>query len=252
MTTTSPLPLHPSLRIDPRHNGPRRHANGGFACGTFADLVGGTATVALHHPVPLARPFAVRDSSVARVVYDGAQRIATVTSAAPFVVAPPVLPDRWEAATARRAHPFVHNRHALSDCVVCGPRREDGLRVTPGPLVDHPDVLASPYDPRPAFALDGHATPASVWGALDCVSFPAALYRSRTLALLGSLTAHRTREIAIGEQLVAVGWTLGSGTRSHRTASALVAENGDVVASAMAVWVEFRNQRLARIAGRWL
>ena len=248
MTTTT----HPPLLIDPRMNGPRRHANGGFASGTFADLVGGTATVTLHQRVPVGRPFAVRESSPAQVVYDADERIATVTAADPFVMTPPVSPDRWAAATARRSHPFTNVRHTLSDCVVCGPHRADGLRVTPGPLRDHPDLLASPYDPPAAYAVDGVATRASVWGALDCVSFPAALLRSGTLALLGSLTAHRIREVAVGEPLVAVGWTLGSGTRSHRTASALLDERGTVVASARAVWVEVRHQRLARIAGRFL
>ena len=43
--------------IEPRMNGPRRRANGGFAAGTFADLVGGTATVALRRMVP---PFVER------------------------------------------------------------------------------------------------------------------------------------------------------------------------------------------------
>jgi hypothetical protein len=248
MTTTT----HPGLLIDPRLNGPRRHANGGFASGTFADLVGGTGTVALHQRVPVGRHFSVRDSSVGKVVYDGGERIATVVAVDPFELSPPVQPTRWEAATARRAHPYNNVRHALSDCVVCGPNRTDGLRVTPGPLVDHPDVLASPYDPPPGFSVDGFATAASVWGALDCVSFPAALLRSGALALLGSLTVHRLRAVAVGEPLVAVGWTLGSGTRSHRTASALLDEKGAVVASARAIWVEVRHQRLARMAGRWL
>lgn len=240
------------LVIEPRMNGPRRYANGGFATGTFADLVGGTATVVLHRRVPLARPFTVHASGTGKVVHFGDQHIATVTPAEPIVLEPPVRPDRWAAATARRAHPFTDARHTLSDCVVCGPRRHDGLRVTPGPLVDHPDVLASPYDPTEGFAVDGVALPASVWGALDCVSFPAALLRTGTLALLGSLTAHRGREVRVGEPLVAVGWTTGSGTRSHRTASAILDDRGVVVASARAVWVEVRNQRLARIAGRWL
>jgi hypothetical protein len=155
MTTTT----HPGLFIDPRMNGPRRHANGGFASGTFADLVGGTATVALHQRVPVGRPLSVRDSGVARVVHHGDERIATVAEADPFVMQPPVRPTRWDAATARRAHPFTDVRHTLSDCVVCGPHRTDGLRVTPGPLVDHPDVLASPYDPPAGFAVDGIATP---------------------------------------------------------------------------------------------
>lgn len=242
-----------SLRIDPRWNGPRRRANGGFASGTFADLADGTATVTLHRGVPLDRDLLAlpqTDGTVA--VLDRARRIATVEPADPFVGVPPVRPTFEQAEDARRAHPWRDLRHALSDCVVCGPRRTDGLGVSPGPLAADPDVLAAPFVPRHLYADHGTALPASVWGALDCVSYPAAPGRANRLAVLGSITAHRTREVAVGEHLVAVGWTLGSGTRSHRTASALLDEDGVVVASARTVWVEVRRQRLARLVGRWL
>ena len=112
-----------------------------------------------------------------------------------------------------------------------------------------PGILAAPYDPPAHFATDGTALPASVWGALDCVSYPAAVLAAGRIALLGSLTAHRTRDIAVGEPLIAVGWTIGSGTRSHRTASALLDEDGGVIASAHAVWVEVRRQRLTGSPG---
>lgn len=249
--TTDTRSLTTDLRIERRHNGPRRRANGGFATGTLADLVGGTATVTLHHGVPLDRSLAVADTEDGLGIFHADTRIATVVPAEGFVHEPPVRPTRAEARAARAAHPFLDQRHALSDCIVCGPRRADGMRVTPGPLAAHPDVTAAPYDPRADLARDGVALPESVWGALDCVSYPAALTRTGRLALLGSLTAHRTREIAVGEPLVAVGWTLGSGTRSHHTASALLDEDGTVVASARAVWVELRHQRLVRIVGRW-
>jgi len=74
----------------------------------------------------------------------------------------------------------------------------------------------------------------------------------RRRRFLGRQESYRTRDIAVGEPLIAVGWTIGSGTRSHRTASALLDEDGTVVASAHAVWVEVRHQRLVRLAGRWL
>jgi hypothetical protein len=183
---------------------------------------------------------------------DGLDTIASVEPAGPFVLEPPVRPSYAQAEEARRDHPFRGVRHTLSDCVVCGPDRSDGLRVTPGPLAGHPGILAAPYDPPVWFSADGLATPASVWGALDCVSYPAHLLADRRLALLASLSVHRTREIAVGEPLIAVGWTLGSGTRSHRTSSALLDEDGTVVASARAVWVELKHQRLARLAGRFL
>jgi hypothetical protein len=251
MTTDTFSRTH-DLKIQRRFNGPRRRANGGFATGTFADLVGGTATVTLHRGVPLDRPFGVAGTAERLDILQGTTRIATVTPAEPFVHEPPARPTRGEAEAARAAHPFRDARHALSDCIVCGPHRADGMRVTPGPLAAQPDVAAAPYDPRPDLARDDVALSESVWGALDCVSYPVSLTRTGRLALLGSLTAHRTRDIAVGESLVAVGWTLGSGTRSHRTASALLDEDGAVVASARAVWVELRHQRLARVAGRWL
>ncbi|MET1059460.1 MAG: hypothetical protein ABWX84_07670 [Nocardioides sp.] len=238
--------------LEPRMNGPRRHANGGFASGSFADLVGGTATVTLHRRVPLGRTFGVLETPDGLSVLDGDAPVATVRPVSPFVLEPPVRPTFAQAEEARRAHPYVNRRHPLSTCVVCGPRRPDGLHVTPGPVRYQPGILAAPYDPPAHFATDGHALPASVWGALDCVSYPAAVLAADRLALLGSLTAHRTREIAVGEPLIAVGWTIGSGRRSHRTASALLDEDGRVVAAAHAVWVEVRHQRLVRLAGRWL
>ena len=252
-TTTEPASVagtHPALH--PTMNGPRNKANGGFAAGTFAALVGGTATVNLHRPVPLGRPFGVAWSGSSCTVTDGLETVASVLRSDAFVLDPPARPSFAQAEAARRAHPYRGVRHTLSDCVVCGPDRTGGLRVTPGALAGHPGVLSAPYDPPAWFAVGGRATHASVWGALDCVSYPAAALADGRLALLASLTAHRTREIAVGEPLVAVGWTRGSGTRSHRTASALLDEAGTVVASALAVWVELKHQRLARLAGRWL
>lgn len=252
-TTSEPTTVAGTyLALHPTMNGPRNKANGGFAAGTFAALVGGTATVNLHRPVPLGRPFGVAWSDSGYAVMDGLQLVASVARSGPFVLEPPVRASFAQAEAARRAHPFRGVRHTLSDCVVCGPDRTGGLRVTPGPLAGHSGILSAPYDPPAWFSLDGHATHASVWGALDCVSYPAALLADGRVALLASLTAHRTREIAVGEPLVAVGWTVGSGTRSHRTASALLDEEGAVVASARAVWVELKHQRLARLAGRWL
>ena len=242
------------LALDLTMNGPRNKANGGFAAGTFATLVGGTGKVSLRRQVPLGRAFGIAQvpQSGWYAVMDGLETIATVERTSPFVVEPPARLSFAQAEAAREAHPFRGVRHTLSDCVVCGPDRTDGLRVTPGPVAGHPGLLAAPYDPPLWFSRDGYATHASVWGSLDCVSYPAHLLPEGRLALLASLTAHRQREIAVGEPLIAVGWTIGSGTRSHRTASALLDEDGTVVASAHAVWVELKHQRLARFVGRWL
>jgi hypothetical protein len=241
-----------AIRLDPRENGPRGKSNGGFACGTFADLVGGTAEVRLAAKIPLGVDLTAQvDGMHARVWADG-RLLATVRATDSFVLKPPVSPTFDEAVQARLRHPFRGVKHPLSNCVVCGPQRSDGLRVTPGPLDGHPDILATPFVPTDQFAIDGQVRVAAVWGALDCPSFPAASMRLRRLSLLGSLEAHQIRPIEIGERLVVVGWTIGEGQRSTRTASAIIDRNGVVVASARAVWVAVRHQWAAKAIAKVL
>jgi len=236
------IQLRPTIRLDVRENGPKGASNGGFACGTFAGLVGGTAEVRLAAPVPLGVDLdTLVDGSQAEVRLAG-RTLATIRATEPFVLVPAERPTLDQAVRARRRHPFLGVKHPLSDCVVCGPERTDGLRVTPGPLDDHPDVLAAPFLPTDRFAVDGRVRAAAVWGALDCPSYPAAEARSRRLGLLGTLEAHQVRPIQVGEELVVVGWTVGVGERSNRTASAIIDRDGEVVASARAVWVTMRDR----------
>jgi hypothetical protein len=242
----------PTLRIAAELNGPRHHANGGFASGTFASVVAGTSEVRLLRKIPLERALRpVRTADGGFEIWDRSARIAWVRPRAAFRHHPPVRPTAQQAQAAREAHPFRGIRHALSDCVVCGPDRLDGLRVTPGPLAAEPDVLASPFVVQASYARAGLASQESLWAALDCVSFPASLIPTQTLAWLGSqsVTVHRTP--SVGERLVAVGWTSGAGNRSHSTAAALIDESGSVVASSKAVWVEARHQRWLRWVGRF-
>ncbi|WP_168627462.1 MULTISPECIES: hypothetical protein [unclassified Cryobacterium] len=243
-----------TLRIDARLNGPPDSANGGFASGTIAETLGGTASVRLIRPIPLDNPLEVEidvDGITASVTDSHDQVVAEVRRVDPFTMMPPVVPSFADAEAARAASPLQGARHLLSDCVVCGAARRDGLGVTPGPLVNRSDVLAAPFAPHERDATDGVVHPAAVWGALDCPSYPATFLRDRRLGLLGTLTAHRNRDVFLGERLVAVGWTIEQHGRSAQTASALLDERGDVVASARAVWIELRHQWLVRLVGRF-
>jgi hypothetical protein len=242
-----------TLRLDPRLNGPLRSANGGFASGVIAQTVGGTASVRLVRPIPLRTPLEVErdvDGTHARVTDPGHRLVAEVRRVDPFTMTPPVKPGFAEAEAARAASPLHGARHLLSGCVVCGPERRDGLGVTPGPMLHRSDVLAAPFVPQERDATDGVVRPEAVWGALDCPSYPAAAMLGRRLGLLGTMTAHLHRDVFVGERLVSVGWTLDGGRRATRTASALLDERGDVVASARAVWIELKHQWLVRLAGR--
>lgn len=237
------------VTIDTRLTGPRRSANGGIAAGTFAALAGGTARVRLHRPVPVGRPLRVvaGDGGDVRVLHGG-RDIAGVTPVAAFEVEPPVTPTLDDALEARRAHPLHGVRHPFSDCVVCAPERPDGMGVVWGPMRGRPDVLLAPFLPTARDADGDVVRPAAVWASLDCPGYPAALLARRRLALLGTLAAHRLRDVRVGERLVVVGWSLASRGRVHDTATALLDEDGALVASARATWVELRHQRLAWLA----
>ena len=243
-----------TLRINARLNGPPRSANGGFACGTIAEAIGSTASVRLIRPVPLETPLEVAadaDRPFAQVIDSRHHLVAEVCQVDPFTMEPPVKPGFADAEAARAGSPLQGARHLLSNCVVCGPERRDGLHVTPGPLADRSDVLTAPFVPLERDATDGVVHPPAVWGALDCPSYPAASLREGRIGLLGTLAAHLNRDVHVGERLVAVGWTLEKHGRSTRTASALLDERGDVVASARAVWIELRHQSVVRLAGRF-
>lgn len=239
------------VAIDARLTGPRRSANGGVAAGTFAALAGGTARVRLHRPVPVGRPLGVLAGADGAVrVVDRHGDVASVTPVAAFEAHPDVTPTVDDALEARRAHPLLGVRHPFSDCVVCSPGRPDGMGVVWGPMRGRPDILLAPFLPTARDAVDGVVHPTAVWAALDCPGYPASLLARRRLALLGTLTAHRLRDVRVGERLVVVGWSLAQRGRAHDTATALLDEGGALVASARATWVELRHQRLARIAAR--
>ena len=242
-----------TLRFDARFNGPPRSVNGGFACGAIAETLGGTASVRLIRPVPLEEPLEVGvalDGQSAEVTDSGHRLLATATKVDPFTMIPPVRPRFGDAEEARAASPLHGARHLLSNCVVCGGQRLDGLGVTPGPLTNRRDVLAAPFVPHERDTAGGVVDPAAVWGALDCPSYPASSLLDRRLGLLGTMTAHRNRDVFLGEQLVVVGWTVQRHGRVTDTASALLDENGDMVASARAVWIELRHQWLTRLVSR--
>lgn len=242
-----------TLRFDARLNGPPRSVNGGFASAAIAETLGGTASVRLIRPVPLEEPLDVSvaiDGQSAEVADSGHRLLATATRVDPFTMIPPITPRFGDAEEARAASPLHGARHLLSNCVVCGAHRADGLGVTPGPLTNRRDVLAAPFVPHERDTADGVVDPGAVWGALDCPSYPAASLLDGRIGLLGTMAAHRNRDVFLGERLVVVGWTVQRHGRATDTASALLDENGDVVASARAVWIELRHQWLTRLVSR--
>lgn len=223
--------------IGARFNGPPTTANGGYACGVFAQFISGPAAVRLRQPPPLDTPLVATTDGDRVHITSGGTLIAEAEPARHDFAEPPQRPSLAEALDAARRHPWRGVRHLLSDCFVCGPERADGLGVTPGPLDGAEELTAAPFVPGPGFATGGVVDPAVVWAALDCPSFPADALRVGRVALLGTLEARLNRDVLVGERLAVVGWTRSLNGRKLQSASAVVAEDGSVVAQALATWI---------------
>jgi hypothetical protein len=242
-----------TVLVDRHLNGPRGFANGGFAAGSIAQHVDSdTVTVVLQRPVPLGRSLMVADDGDGRIVVQDRRKVVALARPGTLVdAAAPDAPSFAEAEVARSHHPLAGVRHLLSDCVVCGPRRVDGMHVTPGPIVGDGDRLAAPWTVTGAFAHAGLAWYTAVWAALDCTSYPAAALERGILCLLGTMTARVDRRPQVGEHLVVHSWTRHAHGRRFDTSVAMVDARGEEVARADATWIALAHQRTPAMV-RWL
>lgn len=244
----------PQVQIDPRFHGPPHSANGGYVCGAVATLTDTPVAVSLRVPPPLAHPMAAtlgEDGGVA--LHDGDTLVAEAVPADPVAVEPPMEVDLDLARTAMDGYLGFHD-HMFPTCWVCGPERPDGdgLHLFTGPVPGAPEgtgLVASTWTPD-ADVDDGtgHVAPEHVWAALDCPTFFGAVAGDGTLrpALLARLNAHLVAPVRIGEPHVVLGWaTDAPDGRKHHGASAVLAADGTVLASAVALWVTLSAEALA-------
>jgi hypothetical protein len=165
--------------------------------------------------------------------------VAEAGPALPLDLEPPHRPTVAEAREAAR-HCFVAP-DLLACCYVCSPRRADGLGVTFGPLPSDPAMtggllLADATVPN----ARGFVLPEIAWAALDCPSYAPPLWDRERPSLLARMTAELLEPIALGQPVVAVGWTLGGEGRKHESATALLAADGRILALSRALWIELR------------
>jgi hypothetical protein len=221
------------VRIERRFCGPPASGNGGYVAGLLAAELGGSdCEVMLKAPPPLERPLAIGRDGPSVLLRDGDKVIA---AAAPAQVERklPRAPSLAEAMAAQanyagfRAHPFP-------GCFVCGPEREegDGLRIFPGPVAGG---VAAPFAPGAGLCRDGLLGCEFVWSALDCPGYFAVQDRAGP-ALLGKIAVHVAQPIRCGEDLVVLGWPIGSSGRKHRAGTALF-RGGEALAWAAATWI---------------
>jgi hypothetical protein len=212
-----------------RFNGPPDSAHGGYACGLVAAILGGVAEVTLRRPPPLDRELAVARDDGRVVIRDGEALVAEAERVTLDVEVPAPVSVEEAAAASRRYAGFLH--HAYNTCFVCGPGREDGLRVYAGPVERRPGLVASPWTPGE------DVRPELVWAALDCPSGWAVDDFQREGVLLGRMAAAITCLPQPGERHVVMGWRIGEDGRKRFAGSALLTADGDVLARARSTWI---------------
>ncbi len=218
-----------TITIPRRFNGPPESANGGYACGLVAGLLGGEAEVTLRRPPPL-------QTSLSAVVADGRAEVrdgdVLVADAERRAVEVDVLePVSLQEAEAARARYPGFRRHAYSTCFVCGPERADGLGIFAGP-VEGRDIVAAPWLPPP-----GEVPAELVWAALDCPSGWAVDEFSREGVLLGRLAARIAASVEGGRAHVVLGWPTGAEGRKRFAGSAVFTGDGRLCAYARSTWL---------------
>jgi hypothetical protein len=242
-------PVPDSIVIDSRFNGPPDSANGGYTCGLLAAAIEGPAEVTLRQPPPLERELHVsRDDGDGRVLlFDGDGLVA---EGAPVQPDWPV-PDAVALEEARGAVPgsmFLMRPRPFPTCFVCGNDRvaRDGLEIYPGPVTGRENLHAGTWTPDGSLVDDsGAVRPEVVWASLDCptsspvANRPAPDGTLRPIVLARLAVDIRAR-VAPGVEYVVTAWRIATDGRKRHAGSALFTPDGELLASARALWIELK------------
>lgn len=205
-----------------RFNGPPGSGNGGYTAGLIGTLLGGAATVTLRKPPPLDVAYEVRNSGEGLAAYCGGELIMTAAPATDR----PTAPD-WREPASAGAYPGFTD-HPFPTCYVCGPKRDDGLAIYPGPLADGGTAAS--------WRVPSDVGPVTVWAALDCPGGWAIIAPGRPY-VLGRITVAIDEVPDPGQECVVIGECTGVEGRKGFVRSGLYAPDRRPIAAAEAVWI---------------
>ena len=232
-----------SLTIPAFFNGPPTSANGGYTCGRVAQLVGAdVAEVSLRSPPPLDKPLEVSRDGDRVTVTDGDALVAEGKPSELLLDVPDAVPAAEVAGAQERGPERWSAGHPFPTCVVCGPGREDGLKIFPAALPGRDGLFGATWTPDESLdGGDGLVRPELVWAALDCpTSAPVGNWNAGPAIVLASLTARLGCPVQVGEPHTILSWTLGQDGRKKWGAAALYDSSGTFTCASRALWIELR------------
>lgn len=215
--------------IEARWNGPPGSGNGGCTAGLVASALArelSGAVVTLRQPPPLETPLRVTPQGDGAAVYAGEVLVAEADPAELTEQPVPPVPLA-DAVAAAKAYPGFEE-HPFPTCYVCGPRREDGLRIFPGPCPD--GGTAAPWH------VPADVTAATVWGALDCPGGWAIIAPGRPY-VMGRMTTRVDAVPQPGTSCVLTGAVSEVEGRKAQVRTALYGADGELLAQASATWI---------------
>ena len=227
--------------VDKRFKGPPTSGNGGYVCGLLSQFVDGPAvSVRLRLPIPLDTELEVREAEGGVVLLNGDAFLAEARPAE-IALKPPACPSREEAEEASRRYRGFTS-HWFPCCFVCGPDRDDGLHVFPGPVVGG-ERVACPWIPDESLTADGGSVSTEfLWAVLDCPGAFAFTQPAGQAIVLGELQVEIFGGVSVGERCVLVAWQIASRGRKHHTATALFGESGACRALGLATFLTVPEQ----------
>ncbi|MBM2822344.1 MAG: hypothetical protein HW413_1090 [Thermoleophilia bacterium] len=222
------------ITFERRFRGPLTSANGGYACGRLAAYVEAEdVEVTLRQPPPLERSLVVRRDDDVVVLLDGDAVVAEARPAAVDLEPVPAI-SLEEAEAARERHVRGWSPE-FGECFVCGDRSSgDGLGIRVGPVLGREPLHAAPWTPS-------ESAPEMVWAAIDCPGAYAVGAEGRGEVVLGRMTARVLRVPSSGERCVVTAWPVGEDGRKIYAGTALLTEDGELLAVARQVWIEPRS-----------
>jgi hypothetical protein len=224
-----------SMIIPHWFNGPPDSGNGGYSAGLLAtghgeDAVRDGVTVVLRSPLPLDTPLNVSPDATRLRLYHGERLLAEALPGR--VEASPIPAVPYETAVAATAGYPGRGDTPFAHCFVCGPGRQDGIRLAPGPVAA--DTVAAPWTPDASL----EPRPEIIWAVLDCPGGWVGDLPERP-ALLGTMTARVPDLPAVGEPCVVLGRLLRRDGRKMFTTTTLYGQDGRLLAQSDQTWIEF-------------